>query len=121
MTFENGQKAESDVGTNIFVVVGGATSEMSSYHIIIFMDRSKHFDIPGVIFSIVGIYSCCRENDGIFTAWARRVRALRATPPNGCEAAVSSNSPQPSQPAEARRLAIGHCTGGILSPHSFPT
>lgn len=56
MTFENGQKAESDVGTNIFVVVGGATSEMSSYHIIIFMDLSDELGLEAVPKEVLPIF-----------------------------------------------------------------
>lgn len=40
LIFENSQKAESDIGMNIFVTVG-VTSEMRcDHHIIIFMDLS---------------------------------------------------------------------------------
>lgn len=48
LIFENHQKAESDVGTNIFVIVG-ATSEMRcDHHIIIFMDLSDKLGLEPV-------------------------------------------------------------------------
>lgn len=48
---------------------------------------SNHFDIPGVVFlgsSGLGDFLQL-QSPIILTAWAPRVRVLRATPPDGCE------------------------------------